>query len=110
MRTDKDGINIYDNLVKNPNKYSEINERTEFRFDNGAIVEFKSSIPDNVCKIKMIEADTGKMHYETEITTGMFAKSNRKEISSLLINATDKFGKELLNVDLKNWAQKKGLI
>lgn len=105
MRMDKAGISVYKDLTKNSHLYSNINERAEFKFDEGAIVEYYSNIPDSVCNIKMIEMDTGDIHYETDITTGMFAKSNRKEISPLIIIATNKFGKELLFINLKNWAK-----
>ena len=101
----KEGIKIYDNIIKNNLIYVDVPPEAMFSFADGARVDFMSKNPNFTCDVIMTEKNTGVVHYSVKLSPGTFAKSNRKEISPLLIKAIDNTGSILLDIDLEEWAK-----
>jgi len=99
------GIKIYDNIIRNKYVYFEISPEAVFSFADGARVDFISRDPNILCDVVMFEKETMEIHYQTTLHGGTFAKSNRSEISPLIIKATDTNGNILLDIDLEEWAK-----
>lgn len=106
MKIEKGCSNIYNGILKNNNKYADVNDKALFNFKEGATVIFKSSIPNQSCKVEMFDLEENIDHYSATITNNMFAASSRKEISPLRIKATNSLGRILLDINLIEWAKK----
>lgn len=89
------GIEVYSDLRKNKEIYSNLPDKIKISFDSGAKVEYSSRNPKRKIHVSMDDLDGNYCLYSTQLHTGTFAYSLRRWMSNLLVTIRSEEGKEI---------------